>query len=111
MPDQSHRMGNRMVIADQAAGACEIGSGIQVLETGIDTTKPKLGVRAGWLLAMLAFVPFAVLRAGDLSEADTFWQIRTGLFTIAHRSIPAVDTFSWTMRGKPWSLNSWGFNV
>jgi len=64
-----------------------------------------------WLLAWLAFLPLAVLRSGTLAEADTFWQIRTGLLTIDHRAIPAVDTFSWTMHGKPWTLNSWGFNV
>ena len=68
-------------------------------------------VRRPWLLAWLAFVPIAVLRAGTLAEADTFWQIRTGLLTISHRAIPAVDPFSWTMRGRPWTLNSWGFNV
>jgi hypothetical protein len=64
-----------------------------------------------WLLAWLAFLPVVVLRAGTLAEADTFWQIRTGLLTVSHRAIPAVDPFSWTVHGKPWTLNSWGFNV
>ncbi len=68
-------------------------------------------VRRPWLVAWLAFLPIAVLRAGVLAEADTFWQIRTGLVTLSTRSIPAVDTFTWTMHGKPWTLNSWGFNV
>jgi hypothetical protein len=72
--------------------------------------KPTLRPNA-WLLAWLAFVPVAALRAGELSEADTFWQIRTGLLTIAHRAIPATDAFSWTMHGKPYAQNSWGFNV
>lgn len=67
--------------------------------------------RRPWLLAWLAFLPVAVLRAGTLSEADTFWEIRTGLITISHRAIPTLDTFTWTMRGRPWTLNSWGFNV
>jgi hypothetical protein len=64
-----------------------------------------------WILAWLAFLPVVVLRAGTLAEADTFWQIRTGLLTVSHRAIPAVDPFSWTVHGKPWTLNSWGFNV
>lgn len=71
-------------------------------------------VRAGrrpWIVAWLAFLPVVILRAGILTEGDTFWEIRTGLLTIAHRAIPTVDTFSWTMRGRPWTLNSWGFNV
>lgn len=52
-----------------------------------------------------------ILRAGTLAEANTFWQIRTGLLTINHRAILRADPFSWTMAGKPWTLNSWGFNV
>jgi hypothetical protein len=64
-----------------------------------------------WVLAWMAFAPVAILRAGELSEADTFWEIRTGLVTIAHRAIPATDTFSWTVYGKPSTQNSWGFNV
>jgi hypothetical protein len=64
-----------------------------------------------WILAWLAFLPVAVLRAGRLAEGDTFWEIRTGLLTIGQRAIPAVDPFSWTVHGRPWTLNSWGFNV
>jgi hypothetical protein len=64
-----------------------------------------------WFLAWLAFLPVTVARAGTLAESDTFWQVRTGLLTISHRAIPAVDPFSWTVHGKPWTLNSWGFNV
>jgi hypothetical protein len=64
-----------------------------------------------WFLAWLAFLPVVVFRAGMLTEADTFWEIRTGLLTISHRAIPTVDPFSWTVQGKPWMLNSWGFNV
>lgn len=51
------------------------------------------------------------MRAGILAEADTFWQIRTGLLTIQQRSIPSHDTFSWTVSGQHWTQNSWGFNV
>ena len=67
--------------------------------------------RRAWLFAWLAFLPLVIFRAGILSEADTFWEVRLGLLTIAQRAIPAVDTFTWTVRGKPYFLNSWGFNV
>jgi hypothetical protein len=72
--------------------------------------RAALGRRA-WLFAWLAFLPLVIFRAGILSEADTFWEIRAGLLTLAHRAIPAVDTFTWTVHGKPYFLNSWGFNV
>ncbi len=65
----------------------------------------------GWALAWVAVVPVAVLRAGNLAESDTFWQARSGMEIVADRALPAVDTYSWTAAGEPWTLNSWGFNV
>ncbi|GEM_PF-1512151 len=78
--------------------------------------RPLRALRAGaarrpWLTAWLAFAPVPVLRAGTLAEADTFWQIRAGLITFSRGAIPATDTFTWTVAGRPWTLNSWGFNV
>jgi hypothetical protein len=74
--------------------------------------EPRRGAgRRAWLIAWLAFLPLVIVRAGVLAEGDTFWQIRIGLLTIAHHSIPATDTFSWTMHGKPYFQNSWGFDV
>jgi hypothetical protein len=67
--------------------------------------------RRTWILAWLAFLPLVILRAGVLSEGDTFWQIRVGLLTLAHHAIPATDSFSWTAHGKPYFQNSWGFDV
>lgn len=81
----------------------------------LDSARRRSGVvgygTGSWFLAWLAFLPVTVARAGTLAESDTFWQVRTGLLTISHRAIPAVDPFSWTVHGKPWTLNSWGFNV
>ncbi len=62
-------------------------------------------------MAWLTSLPVALLRAGTLAEPDTFWEIRTGLVTIEQRAIPAVDPFSWTALGEPWTVNSWAFNV
>jgi hypothetical protein len=80
-------------------------------EQRLNQDVPPLTGRRAWLLAWLAFLPLAVMRAGTLAESDTFWQIRVGLVTLDHHAIPRVDTFSWTMYGKPWTLNSWGFNL
>ncbi|HXW86790.1 MAG TPA: hypothetical protein VEJ42_00885 [Streptosporangiaceae bacterium] len=67
--------------------------------------------RGPWLLAWLALLPVVVVRAGVLAEGDTFWQIRVGLLTLARHAIPATDTFSWTVHGKPYFQNSWGFDL
>jgi hypothetical protein len=65
----------------------------------------------GWLLAWAATLPVVLARAGVLHESDTFWQIRTGELILSAHRLPAVDTFSWTASGRPWQLNSWGFDV
>ncbi|MFJ6079104.1 hypothetical protein ACIQC0_12470 [Pseudarthrobacter sp. NPDC092419] len=64
-----------------------------------------------WILAWLAFLPYAIIRSENLAESDTFWQVRTGLWTMTEGRLPLVDPFSWTAAGKPWTLNSWAFNV
>lgn len=71
---------------------------------------PTAGV-GPWVWAWLAMLPVALLRAGELAESDTFWQIRAGQYTLDHRAVPSVDFLSWTMPGRSWTLNSWGFNV
>lgn len=92
-----------------------VAAGVESLRedvTGEPSPGPGLIRRIlSWFAAWLALLPLALLRAGTLAESDTFWQVRTGLLTIQQRAIPAVDPFSWTVRGEPWTLNSWGFNV
>jgi len=86
---------------------------VRILSTGSTVSEATAVCHRtrSWFLAWLAFLPVTVARAGTLAEPDTFWQVRTGLLTISHRAIPTVDPFSWTVYGKPWTLNSWAFNV
>ena len=81
------------------------------LSTREDSVKPHVEKQSHWWWAWVAFLPVALLRAGTLAETDTFWQVRTGLLTLSAGRLPIVDTLSWTAHGKPWTLNSWGFNV
>jgi len=64
-----------------------------------------------WFTGWLTFLPLLFIRAGLMAESDTFWQIRTGRITLSARALPSTDPFSWTATGRPWRLNSWGFNV
>jgi hypothetical protein len=83
----------------------------QQVVPGSDHEPRRAAGGRAWLLAWLAILPLVIVRAGVLAEGDTFWQIRIGLLIMAHHSIPATDAFSWTMHGKPYSQNSWGFDV
>ena len=66
---------------------------------------------SAWLTAWAAALPVALIRARYLSESDTFWEIRTGQVILRTGHIPAVDSFSWWARGRPWAPNSWAFDV
>ncbi len=64
-----------------------------------------------WLIAWLALLPVALVRASLLAESDTFWEIRTGQLISRTGRIPVADTFSWWARGRPWTPNSWAFDL
>ncbi|MDH2444381.1 hypothetical protein QDR37_10545 [Amnibacterium sp. CER49] len=81
------------------------------IDAAAPTVRFRDSTRTGWVLAAVAMLPAAVLRAGDLAESDTFWQIRTGGWILAHGVVPAVDPFPGAAAGRPWRENSWGFNV
>jgi hypothetical protein len=68
-------------------------------------------VSRAWLAAWAAVLPVALIRARYLAESDTFWEIRTGQVILRTGHIPAVDSFSWWARGRPWAPNSWAFDV
>ncbi|GAA1785302.1 hypothetical protein GCM10009682_04160 [Luedemannella flava] len=67
--------------------------------------------RVRWLLAWLALAPSAAISAGKLVDSDPWWQIRTGQLIWDTGRLPAADPFSWTVPGRPWVLNSWGYDV
>jgi hypothetical protein len=49
------------------------------------------------------------LLAGNrlLIDPDTLWQITVGQWIIDHGTVPTVDVYSFTMRGKPWISTQW----
>ena len=60
------------------------------------------------LLGVLVFTPLSVRLLGD---AGIGWHIRTGQAILASHVIPHVDSFSSTMRGKPWFAWEWLYDV
>lgn len=51
--------------------------------------------------AVVAFLPQV------LNDGDTLWQIRTGEWILDHRTIPAVDPFSFTAGDRHWFAHEW----
>lgn len=72
--------------------------------------RPASGV-PGWVAAWASLLPLAAYRAGNLTESDTFWQVRAGELILATGAVPRFDSWSWTANGEPWTMNSWAFNV
>ena len=60
------------------------------------------------LLSVLVFTPLSVRLLGD---AGIGWHIRAGQQILATHTIPHVDSFSSTMRGKPWFAWEWLYDV
>lgn len=62
-----------------------------------------------WPLVVAALLLVMLLALGGklLNDADTYWQIALGDWMIAHRAVPHVDTFSWTVAGGPWISSQW----
>ncbi|WP_022720861.1 hypothetical protein [Rhodopseudomonas sp. B29] len=50
-----------------------------------------------------------LLLVGDslLQDSDSYWQIETGRWILAHGAVPTVDSFSFTRFGAPWESSSW----
>jgi hypothetical protein len=81
-----------------------------------------IGGKAGaWFLPDLAMVcalaTVICLFAGYggatalFSDTDTGWHIRNGESILAHRALPAADTFSFSKQGAPWIAWEWEADV
>lgn len=71
------------------------------------------GARAGVLLStrrLLAFVVLASLftmSAGQITDPDFWWHLRTGQLIYETRAVPSVDPFSFTAHGREWVAHEW----
>ena len=46
-----------------------------------------------------------------LGDSDVLWGTRTGLDMLSSGRLPHNDTYSWTAPGRPWTPNSWGWDM
>jgi len=62
-------------------------------------------------IALLAVLTCTSLSMRLLGDAGIGWHIRTGQQILASHAVPHVDSFSSTMRGKPWFAWEWLYDV
>jgi hypothetical protein len=60
-----------------------------------------------WLLGLCAAAAAAAQALRILADPDLWWHLRTGQWILKRHSIPAVDPFSFTAAGAPWTNHEW----
>ena len=56
---------------------------------------------------LLAFAATLATARNILTDQDPFWHVAAGNWIIAHRAVPHIDVFSFSMAGKPWIAHEW----
>jgi hypothetical protein len=64
-----------------------------------------------WLPVVMAGVLLGVIKAESVADPNVLWGIRDGREIIASGHLPHRDHWSWTVSGKDWVPNSWGWDV
>ena len=83
-----------------------------VISTTIENTNESTWIKPLVLLAkILLFLVGIVLSLKAIKEPDLWWQLATGDWILANKSIPTSDVFSFTYFGTKWINIKWGFEV
>jgi hypothetical protein len=59
------------------------------------------------LVMLITFLAVFAMAARISVDTDTWWHLRAGQWILEHRSIPQVDSFSYTRAGEPWQYPGW----
>jgi len=59
------------------------------------------------IFEVYVFVFAFLLASRPLSDGDFWWHLKTGEYIMRNFSIPRVDFYSFTVRGKPWVAHEW----
>ena len=83
-----------------------------VKSTTIEITHESKWIKPLALLGkILLFSVGIVLSLKAIKEPDLWWQLATGDWILANKSIPTTDVFSFTYFGTKWINIKWGFEV
>ncbi len=67
----------------------------------------SLGLSLPLIFGLAVYVPLLFAAGAVLGDPDTYWHIAIGRWIIAHRAVPRVDVFSFSMRGAPFTPPEW----
>ena len=73
---------------------------------GAPTEPIRPSIDDAWLAIAIA-VPVLVILASALRTVDLAYHLRLGETIVATRSIPRVDSFTFTASGEPWLDQQW----
>lgn len=83
-----------------------------VISTAIENSNESKWIKPLALLGkILLFLVGIVLSLKAIKEPDLWWQLATGDWILANKSIPTSDVFSFTYFGTKWINIKWGFEV
>jgi hypothetical protein len=71
---------------------------------------PTVTPRAKLLFALCGLLVGAI-RVEQLADANVLWETRDGLAVLSSGHLPHRDAWSWTVAGRSWTPNSWGWDV
>ena len=97
-------MGEFKKVSDAAAWPVVLPAG-EGLGDGVGRVAASLSTRRLLVFVMLAAV--FTLTAGQITDPDFWWHLRTGQLICETRAIPHVDIFSFTAQGKEWVTHEW----
>jgi hypothetical protein len=67
----------------------------------------SLGLSLPLIFGLAVYVPLLFAAGAVLGDPDTYRHIAIGRWIIAHRAVPRVDVFSFSMRGAPFTPPEW----
>ncbi|MCL8208372.1 MAG: hypothetical protein K6V97_09925 [Actinomycetia bacterium] len=75
------------------------------------TIRRRFGLAPGWIgIATGALLLWHVALHTGL-DGDVFWQWAAGRWMLAHHRLLTQDVFSYTVSGRPWFTEEWGYEV
>lgn len=70
-----------------------------------------LRLHPAWVVIIAAAALLWRVATATGLNTDVFWQLAAGQWMLAHRAVMRHDVFSYTVYGKTWVTEEWGFEV